>query len=103
MCLKVVDTPRRLGAMQIEKTRHTEKSFVRALLAAGLIDETTTNDLAWSVWQGVCRDSVVIRLSMELESKKCSLPSVAAAFSVGTQVLKQMSAKQIAALKERVK
>jgi hypothetical protein len=95
--------PIRLGVMQTEKTRYETPSFQRALVAAGLIDETTTKDVAWYVWQGVCRDSVVIRLSMALEtSKKVFLPSVASPFSNGTRVLQAMNERQISALKQRI-
>ena len=86
--------------MQTEKTRHTEPSYFRVLLAAGLIESKTSIENAWGQWQLVCADPEVIRLSMKLE--KVSLPSVAAPFTNGTQVLAAMSAKQIAALKERV-
>jgi hypothetical protein len=95
--------PIRLGVMQTEKTRYETPSFQRALVAAGLIDETTTSDIAWHVWQSVCRDKVVIRLSMELEkSNKVFLPSVSSPFSNGTRVLQAMTGRQIEALKIRL-
>jgi hypothetical protein len=92
--------PRRLGAMQIEPTRHTEPSYFRVLLAAGLIHSKTQIENAWGKWLLVCADPEVIRLSMNLE--KVSLPSVAAPFQHGARVLAAMTAKQIDALKERV-
>jgi hypothetical protein len=92
--------PIRLGAMQVERTRHTEPSYFRVLLAAGLIQSKTQIDNAWGKWQLVCADPEVIRLSMKLE--KVSLPSVAAPFQHGAQVLAAMSEKQLDALKERV-
>jgi len=90
----------RLGCMQVERTRHKEPSYFRVLLAAGLIAQESTIENAWGKWQMVCADPEVIRLSMKLE--KVFMPSVAAPFSHGAQVLAAMSAKQIAALKGRV-
>lgn len=86
--------------MQVERTRHTEPSYFRVLLAADLLAQKTSIENAWGLWQRVCADPEVIRLSMKLE--KVFLPSVAAPFSHGARVLAAMSAKQIAALKERV-
>ena|SRR5258708_7914727 len=92
--------PKRLGAMQVEPTRHTEPSYFRVLLAAGLIENKTQIENAWGMWQRVCADPVVIRLSMKLE--KVFLPSVAAPFKNGALVLASMSENQIAALRQRV-
>ncbi len=86
--------------MQVEPTRHTEPSYFRVLLAAGLIESKTSIENAWGRWQRVCADPVVIRLSMKLE--KVFLPSVAAPFKNGAQVLAAMSENQIAALRQRV-
>jgi hypothetical protein len=86
--------------MQIEKSRYDTPSYFRALVAAGLIQSKTQIENAWGKWQLVCADPEVIRLSMRLE--KVSLPSVAAPFQHGAQVLSAMSEKQIAALKESV-
>jgi hypothetical protein len=92
--------PQRLGAMQVEPTRHTEPSYFRALLSAGLIESRTQIENAWGKWQRVCADSEVIRLSMKLE--KVFLPSVAAPFKNGAQVLAAMSERQLEALRRRV-
>jgi hypothetical protein len=95
--------PLRLGVMQVERTRHTEPSYFRVLLAAGLIEQKTHIANAWGTWRQVCADPEVIRLSMALEkSKKVFLPSVAAPFANGTQVLAGMSERQISALKQRI-
>ncbi len=95
--------PKRFGAMQVEPTRHTEPSYFRVLLAAGLIDEKTSKDIAWSLWDSVCRDKTIIRKSQELQkSEKVFLPSVAAPFKSGAQVLAAMSESQLSALKRRV-
>jgi hypothetical protein len=93
--------PMRLGVMQVVPTRHEEPSYVRSLVAAGLIAEGTNSDIAWGIWQSVCRDAVVIRLAIKLE--KVFIPSVAAPFQFGTRVLAAMSSTQIAALKKRLK
>ena len=94
--------PIRLGCMQVEPTRHTEPSYKRALVSAGLVDETNAGE-SWDIWQSFCRDKTVIRLSMELEKqKKVFLPSVAAPFQNGVQVLEAMSEKQLDALKQRM-
>jgi hypothetical protein len=95
--------PQRLGVMQVERTRHTEPSYFRALVAAGLIDESTDIQNAWGAWQRVCADPVVLRFSMELEkSNKVFMPSVASPFSNGTRVLQAMTGRQIEALKIRL-
>jgi hypothetical protein len=94
--------PIRLGAMQVQRTCYQEPSYKRALVSAGLMDENTKTE-SWDIWQAVCRDTVVIRLSMELErQRKIFLPSVAAPFQNGVQVLASMSEQQIAALKKRI-
>ena len=94
--------PIRLGVMQVHRTRHEEPSYKRALVSAGLIDENTAAE-SWDIWQAVCRDKVVIRLSMELEKqKKVFLPSVAAPFQNGVHVLAAMSERQLSALKQRL-
>ena len=88
--------------MQVERTRHQEPSYKRALVSAGLIDETNAAE-SWGIWQSVCRDNVVIRLSLELErQKKVFLPSVAAPFHNGVQVLAAMTEQQLQALRERI-
>ena len=88
--------------MQTEKTRHTEPSYKRALVLAGLVDETNAGE-SWDIWQSFCRDKTVIRLSMELEKhKKVFLPSVAAPFQNGVQVLEAMSEQQLDALAKRI-
>jgi hypothetical protein len=89
--------------MQVQPTRHTAPSYLRSLVAAGIVDAKTNVDAAWGIWTAVCGDVEFIRLSMALEkSKKVFLPSVAAPFTNGTQVLKAMNQKQIDALKQRV-
>jgi hypothetical protein len=89
--------------MQTEKSRYDTPSYFRALVAAGLIDESTNLQNAWGAWQRVCADPVVLRFSMEMEkSKKVFLPSVASPFSNGTRVLHAMSERQISALKQRI-
>jgi hypothetical protein len=95
--------PRTLGVMQVQPTRHTAPSYVRALVAAGLTDANTQVDTAWGIWTAVCGDKVVIRMSMELERQSnVFLPSVASAFQNGTRVLQAMNSKQIDALKQRI-
>lgn len=90
--------------MQTQKTRYDEPSYFRALVAAGLIDEKTRNDIAWSVWQGVCRDKVIIRKSQEFQKSKhqVSMPSVTAPFVVGVSVLAALDERQTSALKKRI-
>jgi hypothetical protein len=87
----------------VERTRHEEPSYFRALLAAGLIDEKSSKDIAWSVWESLCRDKTIIRKSQELQKlEKVFLPSVAAPFKNGAQVLAAMSERQISAMKKRL-
>jgi len=96
--------PKRLGAMQIEPTRHVEPSYFRVLVSAGLIDRKTDIQNAWGIWQRVCADLEVIRLSMAKAAKKkpVYLVSIAAPFQNGAQVLAAMSIEQRSALKERL-
>jgi hypothetical protein len=93
--------PKRLGAMQVERTRHTEPSYFRALFTAGLIERKTELQSAFGTWQRVCADPEIMRLSMKCEAK-ISLPSVAAPYQHGAHVLAAMSEAQLAALKMRV-
>ncbi len=86
--------------MQVERTRHETPSYFRVLLTAGLIRQETDLQDAWGMWQRVCADGVVKRLSMQLE--KVFLPSVAAPYQHGAQVLAAMSEHQISALKQRI-
>lgn len=89
--------------MQLEPTRHVEPSYFRVLLSAGLIERKTDIQNAWGMWLRVCADVEVIRLSIKLEkAKNVSLPSVAAPFQNGTQVLSAMGIAQLSALKERL-
>ena len=95
--------PIRLGCMQVERTRHIEPSYFRALVSAGVIERKTDIQSAWGMWLLVCADVEVIRLSMKLEKEKnVSLPSVAAPFQNGAQVLAAMSEQQLDALKQRM-
>jgi len=88
--------------MQVERTRYEQPSYKRALVSAGLIDQTNAGE-SWDIWQSFCRDKTVIRLSMELEKhKKVFLPSVAAPFQNGVQVLEAMSEQQLDALAKRI-
>jgi len=86
--------------MQMEKTRHSEPSYFRVLLAAGLIESKTRIEEAWGLWQRVCADAAVIRLSMRLE--KVFVPSVAAPFQHGAQVLASLNPKELASLRQRI-
>jgi hypothetical protein len=89
--------------MQVERTHHTEPSYFRALVAARLIDPKTPVADAYARWDSLCRDKVVIRLSVELEKQNnVPLPSVASPFSNGTRVLQAMTGRQIEALKIRL-
>jgi len=89
--------------MQVERTRHTEPSYFRVLLLAGLIRQETALQDAWGMWQRVCTDPEVVRLSMKLEkAKNVPLPSVAAPFQNLGQTLASMSEKQTATLLQRM-
>src|SRR5437899_1338381 len=92
--------PKRFGAMQVQPTRHTEPSYFRSLLTAGLIERNTDLQDAYGMWQRVCADGVVKRLSMKLD--KVFLPSVAAPYQHGAQVLAAMSEHQLDALRQRI-
>ena len=94
--------PIRLGCMQVERTRHEEPSYFRVLLASGLIESKTQIGNAWGLWQRVCADPEIIRLSMKRDATKNFLPSVAAPYQHGTRVLTAMSKTQLDALKQRI-
>lgn len=97
--------PKRLGAMQVERTRHTEPSYFRVLFAAGLIERTTDIQNAWGLWQRICADEAVVMRSRELAAQDSGKPfhltSISAPFQNGAQTLASMNEKQIAALRER--
>ena len=89
--------------MQVEPTRHTEPSYKRVLLAAGLIHQETALQDAWGMWQRVCSDPIVVHLCMALEkTKKVFLPSVTAPYQHGAQVLAAMREQQLDALAKRM-
>src|SRR5258708_1944370 len=93
--------PRRLGCMQVERTRHEEPSYKRLLVKYGIISATTQD--SWGKWMQVCTDPVVIKLSIQIEkAKKVSLPSVAAPFQNLAHVLAAMTQKQLSELRSRV-
>ncbi len=88
--------------MQVERTRHTEPSYFRVLLTAGLIERNTDLQNAYGMWQRVCADPEVIRLSMKREETKIFLSSVAAPYQHGARVLAAMSEQQLDALRQRI-
>jgi len=94
----------RLGPMQTARKREIEPSYVRLLHRFRFIDRKNTLNLmtAFDVWQRVCVDPEVMRLSMTLASKRSPYPSIAAPYQNGAKVLAAMSEKQILALKERI-
>jgi hypothetical protein len=93
--------PKRLGCMQVERTRHEEPSYKRLLVKYGIISATTQD--AWGKWTQVCTDPAIVTLSLQLEkAKKVSFPSVAAPFQNLAHVLAAMNEKQLADLRSRV-
>jgi len=94
-----------LGVMQSARKREEEPSYIRLLHRFRLIDRTNRMGLeaAYSVWQRVCRDAEVIRLSMALaaKGKPMYLASVTEPFKNGARVLAAMSEKQLSELKDR--
>src|ERR1700692_1161092 len=96
---------RRLGPMETHRKREEQPSYARLLLRFRLIDKNYSGlQNAWYVWQRVCADAEVIRLSMVLAAKKkpIYLVSVAEPFKNCAGVLAAMSERQLAALKERL-
>jgi hypothetical protein len=91
---------RRLGPMQTHRKREEQPSYARLLLRFRLLGKHSGLQEAWGTWRRVRSDPEVVRLSMKLE--KVFLPSVAAPFKNGAQVLAAMSENQIAALRQRV-
>ena len=95
---------RRLGVMQTHRKREEQPSYARLLLRFRLIGKHSDLLQAWGVWQQVCADPVVTKLSMTLAAKKehVHLVSVAEPFKNCARVLNSMSERQIAALKQRL-
>jgi hypothetical protein len=95
-----------LGVMQSARKREEEPSYIRLLHRFRLIDREQYTGLqrAFSVWQDVCRDAEVIRLSMALaaKGKPLYLASVTEPFKNGARVLAAMSDKQLSELKGRI-
>ncbi len=95
----------RLGVMQSARKREEEPSYIRLLHRFRLIDPTNRRlHTAYEVWQRVCRDTEVIRLSMALaaKGKPIYLASVTEPFKNGARVLAAMSEKQLSELKDRI-
>jgi len=93
----------RLGPMESHRKREEQPSYARLLLRFRLIDKNYSGlQSAWHVWQRVCADPEVIRLSMKREAKKIFLPSVAAPYTHGARILAAMSERQLEALRQRV-
>src|SRR5689334_7524837 len=92
----------RLGPMTSSRKRETEPSYVRVLRRFLGFDERANLQTAWALWQRVCVDPEVIRLSMKREAKNVPQPSVTAPYKQGAKVLAAMSEHQLAALRERV-
>jgi len=93
--------PKRLGCMQVERTRHEEPSYKRLLVKYGIIGATMQD--SWGKWVQVCTDPTIVTLSMQLEkAKKVFLPSVAAPFQNVAHVLAAMNEKQLSELRIRV-
>src|SRR5260370_29101817 len=93
---------RQNGAMRTERTRETQPSYARVLVRFGLLDRKADLQAAWGLWQRVCADPEVIRLSMKREAKKVFLPSVAAPYAHGARVLAAMTERQLSGLKQRL-
>src|SRR5258706_10998366 len=85
---------RRLGPMETHRKREKQPSYARLLLRFRLIGKCSDLPTAWGVWQRVCSDPEVIRLSMKLE--KVFVPSVAVPYQNGSQVLAAMTDRQLA-------
>jgi hypothetical protein len=92
----------RLGPMETHRKREEEPSYARLLLRFRLIGKRFDLQTAYAMWQRICTDPEVIRLSLKREAKKVFLPSVAAPYTHGARVLASMSEQQLEALRQRV-
>jgi len=91
--------------MQTHRKREERPSYARVLLRFRLIDKNYSGlQNAWHVWQSVCADPVVTKLSMALAAKKehVHLVSVAEPFKNAARVLISMSERQLNDLKQRL-
>src|SRR6266478_2766770 len=95
---------RPFGAMQERRDRNNDlPSYAQILFQHGFIDRHDTQGNSWSLYQRVCEDAEVRRLSQKIEkSKHPALVSHMAGYSHHARVLAAMSSQQLSELKKRV-
>jgi hypothetical protein len=97
--------PKRLGAMQVNPTRHTEPSYLRLLIQYGFLkhaEQRTYLPEAWGIWTGLCEDPLVRDIGIKIaKAKHTFLPSVAAPYANLARILAAATEKQITELRAR--
>src|SRR5882762_8866247 len=93
----------RLGAMEPARNRTAEEpTFQQILTKHGFIPKEATATEAWALWQRVAEDKKIIAMAQEIERPKHRMASVTAGYLYFGQALSMLSARQMAALKQRI-
>jgi hypothetical protein len=96
-------TTLRLGAMAPARNRTADApTFQQILERYGFIPKESTAAEAWALWQRVAEDKRVIAMAQEIERPKHRMKSVTAGYLHTGSVLSTMTARQTAALKQRL-
>jgi hypothetical protein len=96
-------TEKRIGAMEPARNRTSdEPTFQQFLTKYGLLPRGASIADAWSLWQKVCENRTIVRMSQEIERDKWRISSVTAGYQHTEKVLAMLSTRQMTALKKRV-
>ena|ERR1700730_734183 len=94
---------RRLGAMAPARNRTADApTYQQVLTKHGLLPRGASISEAWALWQKVCEDRTIVKMSQEIERDKWRMSSVTAGYQHTEKVLAMMSARQMVALKNRI-
>ena len=95
--------PIRLGAMAPARNRTAdEPTYQQVLTKHGFLPRGASADEVWALWQRVAEDKKVFAMAQEIERPKHRLASVTAGYLYFGQALSMLSARQMAALKQRI-
>jgi hypothetical protein len=101
--MKRNSSDRRLGAMAPVRNRTSdEPTYQQILTKHGLLPRGAPIAEAWQLWQKVCEDRTIVRMSQEIERDKWRISSVTAGYQFFGRVLSAMSARQMTGLKNRI-
>jgi len=79
-----------------------EPTYQQILTKHGLLSRDAPIAEAWRLWQKVCEDRTIVKMSQEIERDKWRISSVTAGYQFFGRVLSAMSARQMTALKKRI-